>query len=157
MLRYQIHPTGDKAFLWMNDIFINLDKTGTATEVAIIVIYILSMLGSTLLFSFIQDKQQKYMFAAMPFFFVFFIIQVPIGVCIYWITTNLWTIGQQGVVKQRMGHHFEAIKRQRAAEQAAKPRTSRNPKKGEPEKKKGEAKGEVEKKPPAPARRKRGR
>ena len=157
VLRYQIHPTGDKAFLWMNDIFINLDKAGTATEVAIIVIYILSMLGSTLLFSFIQDKQQKYMFAAMPFFFVFFIIRVPIGVCIYWITTNLWTIGQQGVVKQRMGHHFEAIKRQRAAEQAAKPRTSRNPKKGEPEKKKGEAKSEAEKKPPAPARRKRGR
>ena len=78
---------------------------------AIIAIYIASMLGSTLLFSFIQDKQQKYMFAAMPFFFVFFIIRVPIGVCIYWITTNLWTIAQQGVVKQTMGHHFEAIKK----------------------------------------------
>jgi YidC/Oxa1 family membrane protein insertase len=104
VLRYQIHPTGDKAFLWMNDIFINLDKAGTATEVAIIVIYILSMLGSTLLFSFIQDKQQKYMFAAMPFFFVLFIIRVPIGVCIYWITTNLWTIGQQFLIRRHMGH-----------------------------------------------------
>jgi YidC/Oxa1 family membrane protein insertase len=147
VLRYQIHPTGDKSFLWINDIFINLNKAGTPTEVAIIVIYIASMLGSTLLFSFIQDKQQKYMFAAMPFFFVLFILRVPIGVCIYWITTNLWTIAQQGVVKQTMGHHFEAIKKERAAAEAAKPRTSRNPKKG----------GAAEKKPAAPARRKKGR
>jgi len=153
VLRYEIHPTGDVSFLGINNIFVELNKIGGVTEYAIIIIYIASMLGSTLLFSFIQDKQQKYMFAAMPFFFVFFILKVPVGVCIYWITTNLWTIGQQGVVKQRMGHHFEAIKRQRAAEQAAKPRTSRNPKKGEGNPKKGE----VEKKPPAPARRKRGR
>ena len=116
VLRYEIHPTSEKSFLWINDIFVNLDKAGTFTEVTIVVIYIASMLGSTLLFSFIQDKQQKYLFAVMPFFFVFFILRVPIGVCIYWITTNLWTIAQQGVVKQRMGHHFEAIKKQRAAE-----------------------------------------
>jgi YidC/Oxa1 family membrane protein insertase len=148
VLRYQIHPTGDTSFLWIPNIFVDLNKAGTATEVAIIVIYILSMLGSTLLFSFVQDKQQKYMFAAMPFFFVFFIIRVPIGVCIYWITTNLWTIGQQGVVKRQMGHHFEAIKKQRAAEQAAKPRTSRNPKKGD---------GSEPKPKSAPARRKKGR
>jgi YidC/Oxa1 family membrane protein insertase len=146
VLRYEIHPTSEKSFLWINDIFINLNKASTFTEVTIIVIYIASMLGSTLLFSFIQDKQQKYMFAAMPFFFVFFILQVPIGVCIYWITTNVWTIAQQAVVKQRMGHHFEAIKRQRAEEAAKQPRTSRNPKKGE-----------TEKKPATPARRKKGR
>ena len=145
VLRYEIHPTSEKSFLWINDIFVNLNQAGRATELAIIAIYIASMLGSTLLFSFIQDKQQKYMFAAMPFFFVFFIIRVPIGVCIYWITTNLWTIAQQGVVKQTMGHHFEAIKKERQAAEAAKTRTSRNPKKGAaPEKK------------PAPARRKKG-
>jgi YidC/Oxa1 family membrane protein insertase len=111
VLRYQIHPTGDKAFLWMNDIFINLDKAGTATEVAIIVIYILSMLGSTLLFSFITDKQQKYLFAGMSIFFVFFIVNVPIGVGIYWITTNIWTICQNGIIRQTMGHQFPHLQK----------------------------------------------
>src|SRR5205085_2326903 len=71
-----------------------------------VILYLASMLGSTLLFSFVTDKQQKYMFAAMSVFFVFFIIRVPAGVGIYWITTNIWTIGQQGIIKRSMGHHF---------------------------------------------------
>ena len=34
-------------------------------------------------------------FMALPFVFVLFIIRFPAGLIVYWITTNLWTIGQQ--------------------------------------------------------------
>ena len=64
------------------------------------------MLGSTLLFSFVTDRQQKYMLAAMPIVFVPFVLNFTTGVMIYWITSNFWTIGQQGMIKRTMGHRF---------------------------------------------------
>jgi hypothetical protein len=39
----------------------------------------------------------------MPLVFVLVVIRFPAGVLVYWITTNTWTIGQQYVVKRRMG------------------------------------------------------
>ena len=39
----------------------------------------------------------------MPMIFVLVVIRFPAGVLVYWITTNAWTIGQQYIVKQRMG------------------------------------------------------
>ena len=40
-------------------------------------------------------QQQKIMMYALPFIFVFSGPWFPIGVLIYWTTTNLWTMGQQ--------------------------------------------------------------
>ena len=42
-------PSGDKSFLGIDDIFVNLNQIGGATEVIMVVLYCLSMLGSTLL------------------------------------------------------------------------------------------------------------
>jgi YidC/Oxa1 family membrane protein insertase len=39
----------------------------------------------------------------MPLIFVLFVIRFPAGVLVYWITTNLWTVAQQYVVKRRIG------------------------------------------------------
>jgi YidC/Oxa1 family membrane protein insertase len=106
-------PPGSPSFLGIDNIFHTLGSIGPPTEYVMIVIYLASMLGSTLLFSFVTDNQQKYMFAAMSVFFVFFIIRVPAGVGIYWITTNIWTIGQQGLIKRRMGHHFPHLQQKK--------------------------------------------
>ena len=35
------------------------------------------------------------MITVMPIFFAFTGIQFQIGVLVYWVTTNLWTMGQQ--------------------------------------------------------------
>ena len=64
------------------------------------------MLGTSLLFSMIPDKKQRYMFAGMAVVFALFIKNFTVGLVIYWITTNLWTIGQQALIKSTMGHHF---------------------------------------------------
>ena len=125
------HPPGDKSFLGIDDIFVNLNQIGGATEVIMVVLYCLSMLGSTLLFSFVQDRQQKFLFASMSVIFIPFILRVPAGVGIYWITTNIWTICQQGIVKRTMGHHFPAVQKEERKKQAQQPRSSRNPPKSD--------------------------
>jgi YidC/Oxa1 family membrane protein insertase len=97
VLRFHIHPTGDQSFLGISDIFQKLNSIGTVPEYTLIALYVASMLGSTLLFSFVTDRQQKYMLAAMPIVFVPFVLNFSTGVMIYWIMSNLWTIGQQTV------------------------------------------------------------
>ncbi len=49
------------------------------------------------------DKTQRYIFMALPFVFVTFVIRFPAGLLVYWITTNIWTIVQQAIIKKRLG------------------------------------------------------
>jgi YidC/Oxa1 family membrane protein insertase len=47
-------------------------------------------------------RAQKMMLYVFPLIFAFSGINFPIGVLIYWLTTNLWTMGQQFFVIRRM-------------------------------------------------------
>jgi YidC/Oxa1 family membrane protein insertase len=47
-------------------------------------------------------KQQKIMMYLMPVFFAFSGINFPIGVLLYWLTTNVWSMGQQLYTIRRM-------------------------------------------------------
>ena len=69
----------------------------------LIVLYVGSQLLSTLLMSTATDRTQRMIFLALPFFFVIFVINFPAGLLVYWITTNLWTIVQQAIVRKRLG------------------------------------------------------
>lgn len=40
-------------------------------------------------------RSQRMMMTIMPIFFAFTGVQFQIGVLVYWVTTNLWTMGQQ--------------------------------------------------------------
>jgi YidC/Oxa1 family membrane protein insertase len=83
------------------------DLTNTATGVVLvvlIVLYVGTQLLSTLMMSTpSMDNTQRRIMLLMPLFFVVFIINFPAGVIVYWITTNTWTIGQQYIVKRRLG------------------------------------------------------
>ncbi|MBO0745492.1 MAG: membrane protein insertase YidC, partial [Candidatus Dormibacteraeota bacterium] len=83
------------------------DLTGHATGAVLIVLillYVGTQVGSSLLMSSAQmDKMQRQIMLVLPVFFVIFIINFPAGVIVYWITTNLWTIVQQWIVKRRLG------------------------------------------------------
>jgi YidC/Oxa1 family membrane protein insertase len=37
----------------------------------------------------------------LPIFFITFLLRFPMGLVIYWVTTNLWTVGQ-GLVTRRL-------------------------------------------------------
>jgi YidC/Oxa1 family membrane protein insertase len=47
-------------------------------------------------------KQQTVMLYLMPIFFAISGINFPIGVLLYWLTTNVWSMGQQFYVIRRM-------------------------------------------------------
>jgi YidC/Oxa1 family membrane protein insertase len=42
-----------------------------------------------------QMQQQKILLYVMPVMLLVFAFQMPVGVLLYWVTTNLWTMGQQ--------------------------------------------------------------
>ena len=92
--------TPESSFLFIPDL---TDKATGAVLVALIVLYVGSQLVSTLLMSATADKNQRRIFLALPFLFVAFIWQFPAGLLVYWITTNLWTILQQSIIKKRLG------------------------------------------------------
>jgi len=91
---------GDAGFLFIPDL---TDKATGAVLVALIVLYVGSQLMSTLLMSTTTDRTQRMIFIALPFLFVPFVISFPAGLLVYWITTNLWTIAQQAIIRKRLG------------------------------------------------------
>ena len=68
--------------------------------VALIVIYVVTQLFSGLVMATTADRNQRLLMMALPFIFIPFIIGFPAGLILYWITTNVWTIGQQAVVNK---------------------------------------------------------
>jgi YidC/Oxa1 family membrane protein insertase len=50
-----------------------------------------------------MDPRQRWIFMALPLVFVLFIVNAsfPVGLLLYWVTTNLWTVGQ-GLVTRRL-------------------------------------------------------
>ena len=91
---------GDAQFLFIPDL---TDKATGGVLVVLIVLYVGSQLLSTLLMSTTTDRTQRMIFLALPFFFVLFVINFPAGLLVYWITTNLWTIVQQAIVRKALG------------------------------------------------------
>src|SRR5262249_9775045 len=67
----------------------------------LIVIYVCSQLASSYFMSATADKTQRILLMVLPVVFVPFIIRFPAGLVLYWVTTNLWTVGQ-GLVTRRL-------------------------------------------------------
>ncbi|HKF80884.1 MAG TPA: YidC/Oxa1 family membrane protein insertase [Thermoleophilaceae bacterium] len=67
---------------------------------ALIVLYVGTQLAATAVTAFSADPTQRRLMLALPFVFVVFIVNFQAGLIVYWITTNVWTIGQQLLVKK---------------------------------------------------------
>jgi YidC/Oxa1 family membrane protein insertase len=81
-------------------------KAAGITLVILIVLYVGSqLLSSVLMASATVDKNQRMLMLALPFVFVPFIIGFPAGLMVYWITTNLWTVSQQAILRRTVSHH----------------------------------------------------
>jgi YidC/Oxa1 family membrane protein insertase len=66
----------------------------------LIVLYVGTQLAASAVTAFSADPMQRRIMFALPFVFVVFIINFEAGLIVYWITTNVWTIGQQLLVKK---------------------------------------------------------
>jgi len=92
--------TGTQDFLFISDLTVK--ATGWVLGV-LIVMYVGSQLLSSLLTPSTADRNQRLLMYGLPFIFIIFVIQFPAGLIVYWITTNLWTVGQGYILRQRMG------------------------------------------------------
>jgi YidC/Oxa1 family membrane protein insertase len=98
---------------------IPLDEAATGGALVILVVlYFVTMVGSTSIMAASAEGNQKLLMYALPVFFTPFIISFPAGLVIYWITTNVWTMGQQWVVKKLIPPPPQQVEDQK---QAAKP------------------------------------
>src|SRR5918994_2816538 len=66
----------------------------------LIVLYIGTQLAASAVTALSADPTQRRIMFALPFVFVIFIVNFEAGLILYWITTNVWTIGQQLLVKK---------------------------------------------------------
>jgi YidC/Oxa1 family membrane protein insertase len=48
-----------------------------------------------------MDKTQRTLMMVLPIVFVPVLVNFPVGLVLYWVTTNLWTVGQ-GVVTRKL-------------------------------------------------------
>jgi YidC/Oxa1 family membrane protein insertase len=67
----------------------------------LLTIYVGSQLASTYFMSTTMDRTQRTLMMILPVAFVPVLVNFPVGLVIYWVTTNLWTVGQ-GVVTRKL-------------------------------------------------------
>ena len=104
------HPPGGELavargdFSWLGKDFIP-DITAHASAhwsgYLLLAIYVVSQLVSTMLMSTTMERSQRILMMVLPLAFVTFLVNFPVGLVIYWVTTNLWTVGQ-GLITRRL-------------------------------------------------------
>jgi len=110
----------------------------------LLVIYVASQVASGWFMSAQAQMSQRIMFLILPFIILPFIIDppgstvFPVGLLMYWVTTNLWTVGQGLVTRRLMPKPAPPPKR-----------SSRTPAKDEPPS--GDGAGRATAAKPAPA------
>ena len=124
---------GDLSFMWLIP-DVSADFTVSAASLVLVVIYGLSQLLSTELSATPNmPESQRRIMRFIPIVVVIFVFQfvVPAGLVLYWMTTNLWTCGQQLVMRHRIGLHLaDPAEVEKIAAQTAK-KGSRTPPKTE--------------------------
>jgi YidC/Oxa1 family membrane protein insertase len=94
-------PNHGAGFLFIPDL---TNKATGAVLVTLLVLYVGTQLVSSLMMSTpTMDKNQRRIMMLLPLFFVVIVINFPAGLILYWITTNAWTMGQQYVIRRRLG------------------------------------------------------
>jgi YidC/Oxa1 family membrane protein insertase len=98
---FPCHGLNGSSWLFIHD----LTNTATGlTLIVLIVLYVCTQLASSLMMQApTMDQTQRRIVRLLPLLFVVFIIHFPVGLILYWITTNTWTIGQQWLVRRRIG------------------------------------------------------
>jgi YidC/Oxa1 family membrane protein insertase len=96
---FQEEIEGAESFLFIPDLAEKL--TGHPVVLAVmLVLYVGTQLAASAVTMVSADPTQRRIMLALPFVFVLFIINFQAGLMVYWVTTNVWTIGQQLVVRK---------------------------------------------------------
>ena len=89
--------SGEASFLFID----NLAKPETGLALAVlIVLYVGTQLAASLVTAVSGDRNQRLLILGLPLLFIPVIVNFPAALLVYWITTNVWTFGQQLFVKK---------------------------------------------------------
>ena len=89
----------------------------------LLAIYAGSQIASTYFMGTTMDKTQRTIMMFLPLVFLTVVSRFPTGLILYWMTTNLWTVGQGLVTRRLVPKPRHCV----AAAPAGPKRTSRNP------------------------------
>jgi YidC/Oxa1 family membrane protein insertase len=67
----------------------------------LLVIYVASQIASTFFMSATMPRSQRTIMLFLPLVFLTVVVRFPAGLLLYWVTTNLWTVGQ-GLITRRL-------------------------------------------------------
>jgi YidC/Oxa1 family membrane protein insertase len=105
----------------------DISAKGTAhwSGYVLLAIYAGSQVASTYFMGATMQKSQRNLMMILPLLFITVVSRFPTGLILYWMTTNLWTVGQ-GLVTRRLVPRTPVGKGAPAVAAAPK-RTSRTP------------------------------
>ncbi|MDQ3435705.1 MAG: YidC/Oxa1 family membrane protein insertase, partial [Actinomycetota bacterium] len=88
---------GEESFLLIDNLA--QPETGLVL-VTLILIYVVTQLAASLVTAVSGDRNQRILVLVLPLIFIPILINFEAGLLVYWITTNVWTFGQQLAVKK---------------------------------------------------------
>ncbi len=93
----EVAAAGEKSWLFIDDL---TEKATGGPLITLLILY----LGTSLIAGLIMTGrnatgQQRMISLGLPLVFTPIMIGFPAGLLVYWISTNIWTMGQQAVVK----------------------------------------------------------
>jgi YidC/Oxa1 family membrane protein insertase len=142
---YSHHITGSWLYIVPN---ISDKATAHWSGYVLLAVYAGSQIASTYFMGTTMDKTQRTIMMFLPLLFLTVVARFPTGLILYWMTTNLWTVGQ-GLVTRRLVPKPGTLPPMPAGPK----RSSRTPAKAEPEPTNGAAAEEAPKPQPSGPRR----
>jgi YidC/Oxa1 family membrane protein insertase len=96
------HESGHVSGTWLHVVHV-ADKHATShwSGYVVLAIYAGSQVASTYFMGTTMDKTQRTIMMVLPLFFLTVVSRFPTGLVLYWMTTNLWTVGQ-GLITRRL-------------------------------------------------------
>jgi YidC/Oxa1 family membrane protein insertase len=93
----EVREAGEQSWLFIE----NLTEKATGSELYILLaLYIVtSLIAGLIMTGRNAGAQQRMIALGLPLVFTPIMIGFPAGLLVYWISTNVWTMGQQAVVK----------------------------------------------------------
>jgi YidC/Oxa1 family membrane protein insertase len=100
VLKHFPHAPGDNLD-WLG-LWNITDKASEGWGPVLVAVYAVSQLASSYFMSATAERSQRIMLLVLPIAFIPFIIHFKVGLVLYWMTTNLWTVGQGLITRQLM-------------------------------------------------------
>ncbi len=88
---------GEESFLIIDNL---AEPESGLVLVGLMLIYVATQLAASLVTAVSADRNQRILVLVLPIVFVPILISFESGLIVYWITTNVWTFGQQLAVKK---------------------------------------------------------